>query len=268
MEELSGDGLERGLTTGFVGRRWVFLHETASTNDFARDLAREGAAEGTLVVAEYQTAGRGRLARRWHAPPGTCLLLSLIFRPPLAPHQVQRLTMVCGLAVLDAVAASSGLQVGLKWPNDVLIGGRKLGGILTEVDLRGDRVEHAVVGIGLNVNLDPGQIPQDLPVPATSLSQELGRPVDRLALLRFLLQAVEDRYVALCRGESPHGEWAQRLITLGQPVVVQQGGEPLVGVAEGVGADGALLLRLPDGRQVRILAGDVSMGATETHVPT
>ncbi|MGC9335317.1 MAG: biotin--[acetyl-CoA-carboxylase] ligase, partial [Anaerolineae bacterium] len=119
MEELSGEGLERGLTTGFVGRRWVFLRQIASTNDVARELAREGAPEGTLVIAEHQTAGRGRLARRWYAPPGSSLLLSLVFRPLLAPHHIQWLTMVCGLAVVDAIAASTGLQAGLKWPNDV-----------------------------------------------------------------------------------------------------------------------------------------------------
>jgi BirA family transcriptional regulator, biotin operon repressor / biotin---[acetyl-CoA-carboxylase] ligase len=268
VEELSGEGLERVLTTSSVGRRWVFLRQAVSTNDVARELACEGAPEGTLVVAEHQTAGRGRLNRRWHAPPGSSLLLSLVFRPSLAPHQMQWLTMACGLAVVDAVAASTGLQAGLKWPNDVLIGACKVGGILTEVELRGEEVDHAVVGIGLNVNLDPRQIPEDLPVPASSLSHELGRPVDRLDLLRVLLQAVEDRYMALRRGRSPHEEWAQRLTTLGQRVVVRQGGERLEGVAEGVGAEGALLLRLPDGRQKRILAGDIGPSATETNVPT
>jgi BirA family transcriptional regulator, biotin operon repressor / biotin---[acetyl-CoA-carboxylase] ligase len=268
VEEYNGDRLQQGLDTGFVGRSAVFLRETGSTNDVARGLAREGAPEGTLVLAEHQTAGRGRLSRRWHAPPGSSLLLSLIFRPPLAPAHIQQLTMVCGLAVLDAIAASTGLQAGLKWPNDVLVHGSKVGGILTEVELRGEQVEHAIVGVGLNVNLDRAQLPRDLPGPASSLSSELGRPVDRLSLLQSLLQAVEVRYVALCAGESPHQAWAEALTTLGQRVVVEQGEERLEGVAEDVEANGALLLRLADGRQRSILAGDVHVRPSETHALT
>jgi BirA family transcriptional regulator, biotin operon repressor / biotin---[acetyl-CoA-carboxylase] ligase len=255
----TAERLQLGLGTAFVGRQAIFLDETASTNDVARDLARAGAPEGTLVVADYQAAGRGRQGRRWHAPPGSSLLLSVIFRPPLAPDQVQQLTMVCGLAVVDAIAAATGLQAGLKWPNDVLIGAGKLGGILSEAEIRGQRVEYVLVGIGLNVNLDPHQLPEGLSVPATSLSSELGQTVERLGLLRALLQRLEERYVALCQGKSPRQEWAQRLTMLGQPVVVQEGQARLEGVAEGVAADGALLLRLPDGRLQTILAGDVSL---------
>jgi len=257
----TGEGLQLDLDTAFVGRRYLYLRETGSTNDVARRLAQEGAEEGTLVLAEHQTAGRGRLGRRWHAPPGSSLLLSLVFRPPLAPDRVQQLTMICGLAVVDAIAATTGLQAGLKWPNDVLVGGRKVGGILSEVELRGEGVDFAVVGIGLNVNLELEQLPQGLAVPASSLSSQLGRPVDRLALLRTLLQAVERRYLALRQGASPREAWAQRLTMLGQTVVVRQGEEQLEGVAEGVAANGALLLRLPGGEQRTILAGDVSLRA-------
>jgi BirA family biotin operon repressor/biotin-[acetyl-CoA-carboxylase] ligase len=259
VDEAVGEVLQLDLDTGLVGRRYLYLRETGSTSDVARHLAGDGAPEGTLVLAEHQTAGRGRLGRRWHAPPGSGLLFSLIFRPPLAADQVQQLTMVCGLAVVDAVAATTGLQAGLKWPNDILVGGDKVGGILSEVELRGERVEYAVVGIGLNVNQGPEQLPQGLAIPASSLSIELGRDVDRLALLRAVLQAVERRYLALRQGASPHEEWAQRLTMLGQTVVVSQGEERLEGLAEGVAADGALLLRLPDGQQHRVLAGDVSL---------
>ena len=259
MDEATGEGLLLDLDTDLFGRRTVYLRETGSTSDVARRLAEEGAPEGTLVLAEHQTAGRGRLGRRWHAPPGSGLLFSLIFRPPLAPDQVQQLTMVCGLAVVDAIAATTGLQAGLKWPNDILVGSNKVGGILSEVEFRGERVDYAVVGIGLNVNLDQEQLPQGLAMPASSLSSELGRPVDRVSLLRALLQAVERRYLALHQGTSPHEAWAQRLTMLGQTVVVRLAEERLEGVAEGVAANGALLLRLPDGQQRSILAGDVSL---------
>ena len=259
VDRLSAEDIRAGLRTQLIGRDVVYLPEVASANDVARRLAEEGAAEGTLVVADYQAAGRGRLGRRWQAPPGSSLLLSLLFRPPLAPDRVQGLTMVCGLAVADAVGARTGLDVGLKWPNDVVLGGRKAGGILIEVALRGDEVDYVVAGIGLNVNLDPGRLDEGLLVPATSLSHVLGRPVPRLPLLQALLAAIEGRYLALCHGHSPHREWAARLTTLGRRVSVSGGGQALEGVAEGVTAAGGLQVRLDDGRLETVLAGDVSL---------
>ena len=145
-----------------MGRTLVFLPETASTNDEARRLAESGAPDGTLVIADYQTAGRGRAARRWEAPPGSSLLMSLVFRPALVPQQVQRMTMICGLAIADVLESEYGLEPALKWPNDVLVGGAKVGGILTEVLLDAHRVECVITGIGLNVNLDPAELPGEL----------------------------------------------------------------------------------------------------------
>ena len=260
-ETLSVEMIQAGLETSFVGRKVVYLSETGSTNDEARRLARAGAPQGTLVLADYQTAGRGRLGRRWEAPAGSSLLLSLLFRPDLAPHQAGRLTMLCGLAVADAIEEQTGLAVGLKWPNDILLGGAKAGGILTEIEVSGSWLEYGVVGIGLNVNLDPRQLPDGLLMPATSLSHALGRPVDRLALLWALLKAVERRYLALQSGHSPHAEWAQRLVTLHQPVIVSAAGLSLEGIATGVDADGALLVRLDDGHLERVVAGDVTLRA-------
>ncbi|MGD9047011.1 MAG: biotin--[acetyl-CoA-carboxylase] ligase [Anaerolineae bacterium] len=252
-----------GLETDFVGQNPVYRPAIGSTNDEARRLARAGAPEGTLVVTDYQTLGRGRLDRRWEAPAGSSLLISLVFRPALAAHQVQRLTMISGLAAVDAIEAETGLQVGLKWPNDLVIGGAKLGGILTEIELEGSRVDYAVVGVGLNVNLDPGQLPQDLLVAATSLSHELGRKVARLPLLYALLRAMEVRYKALQAGQLPQAEWAARLVSLGRPVAVSVMNSRLEGVAEGVDDDGALLLRLSDGRLETILVGDVTVHRSE-----
>lgn len=263
FDPLSVEAIQAGLTTRFVGRNVVYLAEVASTNDTARLLAQgersEGAPEGSLVVTDYQTEGRGRLARRWQAPAGSSLLLSLVFRPSLAPGQVQRLAMVCGLALVDAVEAETGLSVALKWPNDLLIDGAKAGGILVEMASIGEKVEFVIVGIGLNVNLDPAELPPDLLVPATSLSQKAGRPVARASLLRALLQAIESRYLAMLEGTQPQDEWAGRLVTLGQPVSVSGAGSVLEGMAEGVDADGALLVRRADGALERVLAGDVTL---------
>jgi BirA family biotin operon repressor/biotin-[acetyl-CoA-carboxylase] ligase len=256
---LSAERIKAGLDTEFIGQSLVYLPGTGSTNDGARRLAQEGAPAGTLVITDYQATGRGRLDRRWVAPSGSSLLMSLIFRPPLAPHQVQRLTMVCGLAVADAVESETGLQVDLKWPNDVLIEGAKVCGLLTEVGLSGDQVDYVVVGIGLNVNLDPEQLPERLLMPATSLSHVLGRKVARLPLLQALLRMVERRYLALEAGHSPRAEWAARLVTLGQSVVVVTGDKRLAGVAEGVNANGALLVRRADGGVETVVAGDVTL---------
>lgn len=258
-DRLSAERIRLGLETEFVGRNIYYWPQLASTNDEARRLARAGAPEGTLVLTDYQTAGRGRLDRRWEAPPGTSLLLSLVFRPLLTPVQVQQLTMVCGLAVAEAIELVTGLQVGLKWPNDIMVGGAKVGGVLTEIELIANRLDFVVVGLGLNVNLDPAQLPADLLVSATSLAHELGRDVARLPLLWVLLRSVEKRYVALSAGHSPQGEWVERLVTLGQPVAVTASGSTLEGVAEGVDANGALLLRLDDGRLQTIMAGDVTL---------
>jgi BirA family biotin operon repressor/biotin-[acetyl-CoA-carboxylase] ligase len=258
-DTLSAALIQAGLDTRLVGTNLVFLEEIGSTNDYARRLAQNGDQDGTVVFANHQTAGRGRLDRRWEAPPGSSLLLSVILRPRLAAHQVQRLTMICGLGAADAVEAETGLPVRLKWPNDVIVRGGKAGGILTEIGLSGQQVDYAVVGIGLNVNLELEQLPPRPLVPAISLSHALGHPVERLPLLQALLRAIDARYVALQAGHSPHEEWAARLTTLGQPVTVSSASSTLQGVAEAVDADGALLVRLADGRLEAVVAGDVTL---------
>jgi BirA family biotin operon repressor/biotin-[acetyl-CoA-carboxylase] ligase len=257
-DALCADRILAGLETRLVARNLIYLPETDSTMDEARRLAEQGAPDGTLVVTDYQTAGRGRLDRRWQAPPASSLLLSFIFRPAVASHQVQQLTMLCGLAVAESVEAETGLPVGLKWPNDLEIGGAKVGGILTEVEMSGVRVTYAVVGVGLNVNLDPQQLSGPFLARATSLSAELGRPVARLPLLWAVLHAVEARYMALGAGvPGVHAEWARHLVTLGRTVTVSAGDPVWEGTAEGVDADGALLVRRIDGSLERIVAGDV-----------
>ncbi len=257
LNRLSAAAILDGLRTRFVGQNVVYRSEIDSTNDEAKRLADRGAPEGTLVIADYQSKGRGRLDRGWVAPPGTGLLMSIVFRPHLAAHRVQGLTMSCGLAVVDAIESETGLQAGLKWPNDVVIAGRKVGGILTEIGIEGAEVGFAVVGIGLNVNLNPALLPADLPVTATSLGHEAGTEVARLPLLQTLLQRVEERYAALRAGKSPRREWAERLVTIGSAVTVLGNGSQLEGVAEGVDEDGALLVRLADGGLETVRAGDV-----------
>ena len=262
MEELSVESIEKGLTTAFMGCRVIYYRSIGSTNDVARELAAQGAPEGTLVIADEQTAGKGRLGRRWLAPPGTSLLMSLLFRPHfLASYQAQRLTMICSLAIVEAIEALTGLTAAIKWPNDIVVQGKKAGGILTELGSTGEGLDYVIVGLGLNVNLDFRAVEAmgELAATATSLSQELGREVSRLALLWRILENVEGRYQRLQVGELPHGEWAYRLITLHNHIIVNTPQGLVEGWAEGVDADGALILRTDCGGRQRVLAGDVTL---------
>jgi BirA family biotin operon repressor/biotin-[acetyl-CoA-carboxylase] ligase len=275
MDRIDPSSIQATLTTRVFGRELVYLPRTGSTNDVAKDLAAQGAPEGTVVLADEQMAGRGRMGRRWLAPPGTCLLCSILFRPHLPPTQAQRLTMLCSLAAADAVEQVAGLRVSVKWPNDLVVKSQipnlqspisnlqsqawpKLAGVLTETGVIGDRLDFVVVGIGINVNVEPDLLPS-LATDATSVLAEVGRRVDRGALLVALLAGVERRYEALRAGASPHREWAARLATLGRPVAVTTSEGVLTGVAESVDEDGALLLRTPDGALRRLLAGDVTL---------
>ena len=255
---LDGVRISRALAARNIGWR-VYHHPTlASTMDEAHRLARAGASELTAVVADEQTAGRGRLNRRWWSPAGSNLLLSLILRPPLRPCRAHRLTMACSLAVCDAVKRVSGLEARVKWPNDVLIGERKVCGILSELEIDGERLEYAIVGIGLNVNADLHDAPPLL-APATSLLMEAGRAFSRLEVLLTLLEEVGRRYQALRDGHQLHHEWARRMATLGERIRVTEGERVLSGVAVDVDEDGALLLRDDAGVLRRVLVGDVTL---------
>ncbi len=241
----------------------IHLPSTTSTNDVARDLAARGAPGGTIVVADYQTAGRGRMGRRWLAPPGTSLLCSILFRSPLGLESLPNptdLTMLCALAAADAVEKAADLPVSLKWPNDLVVvrgaSWRKLGGLLAETGISGDRVEFVIVGVGINVNVPADALP-DLAPDATSILAETGRETERDLLLDHFLNEVASRYERWRAGERPWAEWAARLATLGRPVRVVTAEGERRGVAEGVDEEGTLLLRTPDGTLHRIRVGDV-----------
>jgi len=243
-----------------VGHNIIYYPVTSSTMDVARQAAADGAAEGTIVIADEQTAGRGRLGRKWLSPPESSVLLSIILYPKL--EELPRLTMAACLAVARSIERVTGLKPTIKWPNDVLIQGKKVSGVLIESDVQGDRVNYAIVGLALNVNLDPSSIPE-IAETATSLKEALGHEVSRLEVLRALLGEFEDLYSALRRGEPIEREWRRRLETLGREVTVRSGQEVREGYAESVDEDGNLLLRLRDGSLVTIAAGDVTLRAKD-----
>lgn len=260
--------LEQALKTQRVGRQVHWYESVGSTNAALHALAAQGVPDGTVAVAEHQTAGRGRRDRHWWAPPRTCLLFSVLFRPAsfLPPSQAHQLTMLCALATRQAIAAETGLEPALKWPNDLLLAGRKVGGVLTESAFTGRALTWVVVGVGVNVNLSfeaEGHGPDaqglaPLRTQITSLMAHLGRPVDRSALLRAALEEIDARYRRLEEGARYHEEWTRHLATLGQAVRVETDARVLEGLAEDVDEEGSLLLRLADGSQQRILVGDVT----------
>ncbi len=254
-DSLSVASITADLKTRFVGQRVIYYSSVTSTNDLAKQEAQKGAAEGTVVIADEQVAGKGRLRRVWLSPKGS-IALSVILYPGVA--YLSPLIMVASLAVAHGIEAVTGLKAQLKWPNDVMVNGRKVCGILIENSVRGNIVEYAVIGIGINVNLRLADFP-GIQSTATSLSDELGKDVSRLDVTRGLLAEIEKLYLALSAGESVYREWRNRLVTLGRKVHVKSGRTDCEGIAESAASDGSLLLRQPDGSLTKIVAGDVTL---------
>ncbi|MFH0847410.1 MAG: biotin--[acetyl-CoA-carboxylase] ligase [Chloroflexota bacterium] len=253
-DALSVESVSAGLKTSFVGRHILYYPALGSTMDAARKEAQVHAPEGTVVLAEEQTAGRGRLRRNWLTPRGSCLAFSLILYPDSS--RLPYLIMVASLAVLRGIEAVTGIKPQIKWPNDVLIRGKKVSGILIENELRGSEVAYAVIGIGVNVNLELAGVPEISQV-ATSLSAELGRPVSREKILSSLLNEFERLYME--PSETVYRAWRVSLITLGKRVRATTPDGVYEGVAESVAADGSLLIRSARGELTRVVAGDVTL---------
>ena len=254
-DSLSPAAITDSLTTRFIGQEVIIYPSLPSTNDAAKRQAQEGAGEGTVIIAEEQTAGRGRMKRGWLSPRGS-VSLSIILYPPLA--YLPSLIMVASLAAAGAIERVTGLKAQIKWPNDVLVNGRKICGILIESDVRGGKLDYAIIGIGVNVNLNPADFPEIAPAP-NSLSHELGRNVSRREIISSLLTEAEKLYLALEAGDSVFRQWRDRLVTLGKKVQVSSGEAAYSGIAESVSDDGSLLLRQPDGDLLKIVAGDVTL---------
>ncbi len=256
---LTPAAISEGLTSELIGRRVVWLAETGSTNVEASRLAEEGAAEGTVVVAETQHQGKGRLGRNWHSPPGVNLYCSVVLRPQILPVAAFQLTFLSAVAVARAIEAESSLQPLIKWPNDILVNGKKVAGLLNEMSAETERVNHVILGIGVNLNMRKEQFPSDLRNPATSLFMEAGHEVNRLLFLRNLLEALDSLYAIYLReGYKPvRDEWVTRCGMIGRRVAVGGLADHLEGVATGIDDNGALLVVRAGGVVARVLAGDV-----------
>jgi BirA family transcriptional regulator, biotin operon repressor / biotin---[acetyl-CoA-carboxylase] ligase len=242
-----------------LGTKFHYFTEISSTNSLARELAEKGAAEGEVVVAESQSQGRGRLGRRWESPPLVNLYLSAILRPKLAPVHAPQITLMAAVALVESVGAFITQKATIKWPNDVLVDGKKLAGILTEAVCIRERVEYVILGIGVNVNYPIDRMPEELRLRATSLLDLTRIEINRESFLRRLIQDLDRCYGDLEQfGFEPLApRWEAHFGLRGQRVRIELLEQVIVGRARGIAQDGGLLIEGDDGTLQKIIAGDV-----------
>lgn len=252
------------LKTGFVGSRIVHLEETGSTADEARRLIGEKAPEGTVVIAEGQTSGRGRLGREWRTPPGQAVALSVIFYPSISPTQVPLLSLATGIAVRNAVETVTGGETApvVKWPNDVYLNGKKLAGVLVEMSAELDQVKWAIDSVGINVNNSFADTP--LSEKATSLASELGRRFSRRELVAAVLNELESIYTSSRTAaglEAIRSDFEKLDLLQGQRIEVSTPTGKVEGIAMGIDAEGRLLVREPGGGVSALFSGEATLSS-------
>jgi len=255
------DLLARLGKTKVIGRDIRVFEETTSANDVIEKLARDGVKEGVVVFAESRTKGRGRLGRKWMSPTHKGLWFSILLRPELSPQETTQLTVASATALRRAIKNVAGISAEIKWPNDLLIGGKKVVGILTEMSAEVDRVRHVILGIGVDVNQDAAEFPAELRKIATSLKAESGAEICRAELATEILRELDFDYARICGGKFAQlaDEWEAGCLTIGKNVSVQMGARQIRGRAEALDDDGALLVRTEHGLLECIIGGDVTV---------
>jgi BirA family transcriptional regulator, biotin operon repressor / biotin---[acetyl-CoA-carboxylase] ligase len=259
--KLDQEDLIRKLAGKFIGHRLYCYDETGSTNDEAFRLGMQGAPEGTALIAESQSAGKGRLQRVWHSPAGANIYTSIILRPTFEAARAPQISLAAGVAVAETLCQYCPDKVWLKWPNDVLIGGKKVCGILAQMKMSGNAIDFVVVGIGINVNLNREQFPKDIQEIATSLAMEAGREILRWELIIHLYENMAKWYRELAEnGFGPiKDKWLSLSPMIGKPVAVMFREEAVSGKAMGLSDDGSLILRTAENKIVNVSAGDATV---------
>jgi len=256
---LTSSEVKSFLKTKWMGKTIHYFPSLDSTNSKAYELATKGAEEGEVVIAESQEKGRGRLGRNWFSPPYLNLYLSVILRPKISPHQAPLITLMAAVATAEAIEKTSGLQSSIKWPNDILLKGRKVAGLLNEVRSETDRIHFVILGIGVNLNLDEKMFPKEIRSIATSMKREMGQAISRKIFLVSLLQELEKWYTVFLKegGTVILKSWRERAQIKGRQVKMTSFGETIAGRAIDVDSEGALIIETRRGERKRVVAGDI-----------
>jgi BirA family biotin operon repressor/biotin-[acetyl-CoA-carboxylase] ligase len=255
------DVLKEKFDGKFFGHSLYYHNETRSTNDDAYSLGLDGCPEGTMVIADHQIAGKGRLQRSWHSPPGLNIYTSVILRPQIEPFRTTGIPIMAGVAVAEILSLYCPGRIELKWPNDVIIKNKKVCGILSEAKMNEGKVDFIVLGMGINVNIQYDQFSEDIRDIATSLAIESGKKIDRLELIIHLYENLEKWYKQqLQKGFGPvKNKWLELTSMIGQMIEVKFGSETIEGKAVGLDDDGALILLSKDHREIKVSAGDATI---------
>jgi len=251
--------IKTGLKTRIIGKEIYIYPEISSTNTRAMEMASDNACEGTVIIAETQTEGKGRRGRKWISPKGN-LYFSVILRPDIPLHKAPLSTLMGAVAVTSAIKKACQVNAAIKWPNDVLLSGKKVCGLLTEMSAEQDRIRHVVLGIGVDVNMDPEVLPTDVRMTTVTLMSETGQKINRTALLQEILRELDHWYQVLLHDpEDVLKAWEKLNMTTGSRIAVSGAGEVTEGLAQGLDAEGRLIVKLDDGTSRTIAAGDVTI---------
>ncbi|MEW9669797.1 biotin--[acetyl-CoA-carboxylase] ligase [Ammoniphilus sp. 3BR4] len=248
-----------GLNTKYLGKEVHYFPSVDSTQHKAHSLAKEGAPEGTLVIADHQEGGKGRLGRVWHSPPGSGVSMSILLRPKLELHRCPQLTLLTAVAIVEAIREETELPVQIKWPNDILLNGKKICGILTELNAESDCINYLIIGVGINVNTP--SFPEELSGIATSLMLEKKEPIRRVKLIQNLLQKLEELYeLYLEEGFAPiKSRWESHAISIGKNLIIRQMSGTMTGFALGIDDQGVLLVQKDDGSVEKVYSADIEI---------
>jgi BirA family biotin operon repressor/biotin-[acetyl-CoA-carboxylase] ligase len=260
-DKISGNEIQLGLKTEFMGRHIHFEEVISSTQKIAHTLAGNGAEEGTIVVADQQTSGRGRLARAWYSPKQTGIWMSMILRPKIPINKTPQLTLLTAVALIQAIEEVTGLTPEIKWPNDILINGKKIVGILTELQAEADRVHSVIIGVGMNVNHTLDQFPEELQAIATSIAAETGEQADRAQIIQAIMMNFEKLYTSyLVHGFKPVKLlWESYAISLNKNLIARTLQGTIRGRAIGIDDEGVLLLETTEGNIEKIYSADIEI---------
>lgn len=259
---LSPSEIQPLLHTNYIGREIIYLESVASTNTFAKKAAEEPFQEGTVIIADEQSAGRGRLGRLWVSPKGKGIWMSIMLKPDILPSDAPKLTIAAAYAVSKALLRCCQLDARIKWPNDIVAGGKKLCGILTEMSAEADEIKHVIIGIGINANMEYEDFGTEISSIATSIRLEKGSAVSRKSVAAAVLNELEEVYEVFAREGSIKPfleEYKSKSAVLGKMIRVISKKEEIIGLAKDISEEGHLLVKLEDGTIKEILSGEVSV---------